>query len=418
MAKYCIAIFTYLLLIANPGLTEEHQDWSVEHWGKVTFGTRIFLDDPAHQGQKGDNFSLTFEPTIYSESAEGNSFTFTPFIMIDSVDSERTHVDIREAYYLTFGSMGESEWELRIGIDQVFWGTAESHNPVNVINQTDYVVHPNGESKLGQPMIHGTLAGDWGMLDAFILPYHRPRTFPGIKGRFRTALPVQTSRKTIRYASSKGRNHIDLAARYSNSLGALDFGVSYFDGTSRDPRLVPNPLPLPPDFNEPVPREWIQHYDLIKQFGLDLQLTLGAFLGKAEWITREEIKADNTRSRSHVSVLGGEYAIYGIFESEADLTLFAEWNHDTGGQSLLQDDLFFAARYSFNDILDTDITVALIDDRDFDTKTLNIEFNRRLSDSFSLTVEAFKFLEDDPGDITSQQIVNDEYVALDLSFSY
>ncbi|MYF45552.1 MAG: hypothetical protein F4073_02545 [Rhodobacteraceae bacterium] len=383
-------------------MTEEHQDWSVEHWGKVTFGTRIFLDDPAHTGQKGNNFSLTFEPTIYSESAEGNSFTFTPFIMIDSVDSERTHVDIREAYYLTFGSLGESEWELRIGIDQVFWGTAESHNPVNVINQTDYVVHPNGESKLGQPMVHGTLAGDWGMLDAFVLPYYRPRTFPGIKGRFRSKPPVQNYRKQI----YRGRNNIDLAARYSNSIGALDFGVSYFDGTSRDPRLERN--------NTGV----IQNYDLIKQVGLDLQLTLGAFLGKAEWITREQITDENTRSRSHVSVLGGEYAFYGIFESEADLTLFAEWNHDTGGNSLLQDDLFFAARYSFNDILDTDITVALIDDRDFDTKTLNIEFNRRLSDSFSLTVEAFKFLEEDQGDVLSQQIVNDEYVALDLSFSY
>ena len=412
MPKYCIAIFTYVLLIANLGLTEEHQDWSVEHWGKVKFGTRIFLDDPAHSGQKGNNFSLTFEPTIYTESAEGNSFTFTPFVMLDSIDSERTHVDIREAYYLIFGSLGESEWELRIGIDQVFWGTAESNNPVNVINQTDYVVHPNAESKLGQPMVHGTLAGDWGMLDAFVLPYHRPRTFPGIKGRFRAGLPVQNSRKQIKYASTSGRNNIDLAARYSNSLGALDFGVSYFDGTSRDPRLVPNnPSPL-------LATELIQHYDLIKQFGLDLQLTLGAFLGKAEWITREEIKTDNSRSRTHLSVLGGEYAIYGIFESEADLTLIAEWNHDTGGQSLLQDDLFFAARYSFNDILDTDITVALIDDRDFDTKTLNIEFNRRLSDNFSLTVEAFKFLEDDPRDRTSQQIVNDEYVALDLSFSY
>ena len=405
MPKYCITIFTFLLLIANPGLTEEHQDWSVEHWGKVTFGTRIFLDDPAHTGQKGNNFSLTFEPTIYSESAEGNSFTFTPFIMIDSVDSERTHVDIREAYYLTFGSLGESEWELRIGIDQVFWGTAESHNPVNVINQTDYVVHPNGESKLGQPMVHGTLAGDWGMLDAFILPYHRPRTFPGIKGRFRTDLP----NLPIYYASSKGRNHIDLAARYSNSIGALAFGVSYFDGTSRDPRLGLNEM-----------GEFIQYYDLIKQLGLDVQVTIGSFLGKAEWVTREAITDDKSRSRTHKSVLGGEYAIYGIFESEADLTLFAEWIHDTGdkAQIPLQDDLFFAARYSFNDIMDTDITVALIDDLDFDTKTLNIEFNRRLSDTFSLTVEAFKFLEDDPGDLTSQQIVNDEYVALDLSFSY
>ena len=416
MPKYCIAIFTYLLLIANPGLTEEHQDWSVEHWGTLTFGTRIFLDDPAptHQGQKGNNSSLTFEPTIYSESAEGNSFTFTPFIMIDSVDSERTHVDIREAYYLTFGSLGESEWELRIGIDQVFWGTAESHNPVNVINQTDYVVHPNGESKLGQPMVHGTLAGDWGMLDAFILPYHRPRTFPGIKGRFRTRLPVQNSRKQIMYASTSRRNNIDLAARYSNSIGALDFGVSYFDGTSRDPRLLPNAVNL----NNAT--ELIQYYDLIKQFGLDLQLTIGSFLGKAEWVTREAIDENKSRSRTHKSVLGGEYAIYGIFESEADLTLFAEWIHDTGDKTQLplQDDMFYAARYAFNDIMDTDITVALIDDLDFDTKTLNIEFNRRLSDTFSLTVEAFKFLEEDQRDIPSQQIAKDEYVSLEMSYSY
>ena len=140
MKKFCIAISVSLLFAIGQGHAEEVQEWSVESWGTVTFGSRIFLGDPAHPGQKGNQQSLTFEPTVYFESAEGNSFTLTPFIMIDSTDSERTHVDIREAYYLTYGFIGESEWELRFGIDQVFWGTAESNNPVNIINQTEFPI--------------------------------------------------------------------------------------------------------------------------------------------------------------------------------------------------------------------------------------------------------------------------------------
>ncbi len=414
MKKFCIAISVSLIFALGQGHAEEFQEWSVESWGTVTFGSRIFLDDPAYPGQKGNQHSLTFEPTVYFESAEGNSFTLTPFIMIDSTDSERTHVDIREAYYLTYGFLGESEWELRFGIDQVFWGTAESNNPVNIINQTDFVVHPNGENKLGQPMVHGTLAGDWGMLDVIVMPYHRPRTFSGVKGRFRAPVPVETSRKQIKYESSSGRRNVDWAARYGNSLGPLDFGVSFFDGTSRDPLLFPNKIEQPDML--------IQHYNLIKQLGLDVQVTLGAFLGKAEWITREGITTlDNKKSRYHASVIGGEFAIYGIFESEADLTLFAEWNHDTRGESAttpLQNDLFLATRYAFNDILDTDITVAIIEDLDYDTRTLNIEFNRRLSDTFSLTAEAFKFLQEDSKDVQSKNIFSDEYVSLDISYSF
>ena len=369
------------------------------------------MDDPLYHGQHGNNNHVAFEPTIYMESAEGNSFTLTPYILLDSNDNNRTHVDLREAYFLTFGAWGESEWELRIGIDQIFWGTAESNNPVNIINQTDFVVHPNGESKLGQPMIHGTLAGDWGMLDVILMPYHRHRTFSGTKGRFRTPIPVETSSDQVRYASSSGRTNTDLAVRYSNNLGSLDFGISYFDGNSRDPSFQPNEK-----FNK-----LIQHYNLIKQFGVDIQLTLGAFLGKMEWTAQEELTTDDVKSVYHASVIGGEFAIYGVFESDADLTLFTELHHDTRGAKAitpLQNDLFYATRYAFNDIMDTDITIAFIDDLDYDTKTLNLEFNRRLSDTFSLTLEAFKILEEDPNDIQSRDIFNDEYVAFEVSYNF
>lgn len=428
MTKFRFIIWLVLVAISGTLHAEEYQDWSIETWGKVTFDSRIFQHDPAGReiDQAGSNqFSLTFEPTVYMENADGNSFTFSPYVLVDSLDNERTHVDVREAYFLTYGLIGESEWELRLGVDQVFWGVAESSNPVNIVNQTDLVVHPDGKTKLGQPMIQGTLTGDWGMFNLIVMPYHRPRTFAGPNGRLGLLVPVETSQNQIEYTSSSGRNNIDLAARYSNSLGSVDFGISLFDGTSRDPELRPQCKESSSEIDCITdPKKWtsfIQHYHLIKQMGLDVQITMGPFLGKAEWIAREETRKNNNKSRYHASVIGGEYAIYGIFESDADLTMLAEWNHDTRGPTAttnLQNDLFLAGRYAFNDIMDTEITVAIVEDMDYSTRNLIVEFNRRLSDSFSLSAEVFGFLQEDQSDMQSRPIFQDEYVSLEISYGF
>ena len=80
----------------------------------------------------------------------------------------RTHADLREAYFLLFGEIGDGEWELRVGIDQVFWGVTESQHLVDIINQIDLVEHPNGETKLGQPMVNITYSSDWGIVEFFV----------------------------------------------------------------------------------------------------------------------------------------------------------------------------------------------------------------------------------------------------------
>ena len=165
-----------------------------------------------------------------------------------------------------------------------------------------------------------------------------------------------------------------------------------------------------------------QNYNLIKQIGLDLQLTLDAFLGKAEIIKRKGFDTRGAdKSSHHAFVVGGEYSIYGVFDSEADLTLFAEWNHDNrdaAATTALQNDLFIAARYTFNDVEDTSITAAVVDDLDFGTKTLNLEFNRRLSDYVSLKAEAFAFLDTDTNDEVTSQIMDDEFVTVRLNYSF
>ena len=407
-----IAVAILLASAAFKGHAEEFSEWSTEYWGTVGMEGRMYLNPPAHAGQKSNDVSLTVKPTLYLEGPESGSITFTPYARIDGSDRNRTHVDIREAYYLVYGSLEETEWELRLGIDQVFWGTAESNNLVNVVNQTDLVDSPGGKEKLGQPMIHGTLSGEWGSLGLLVLPYHRPRTFPGTAGRLRGRFPISTEKHLIKYESSSGDRHIDLAARYSNSFGPLDVGLSAFDGTSREPFVELNP-----DLDI-----FQQNYNLIKQIGLDLQLTMDAFLGKAEIIKRKGFNTTGAdKSSHHAFVVGGEYSIYGVFDSEADLTLFAEWNHDNRdafATTALQNDLFVAARYTFNDVEDTSITAAVVGDLDYDTKTLNLEFNRRLSDYVSLKAEAFAFLDTDTRDRVTSQISEDEFVTVRLNYSF
>ncbi len=81
---------------------------------------------------------------------------------------------------------------MRAGIGKVFWGVTEALHLVDIINQTDLVENPDGEQKLGQPLLKFSLERDWGILDFYALPGFRERTFPGEAGRLRTHPRVDT----------------------------------------------------------------------------------------------------------------------------------------------------------------------------------------------------------------------------------
>ena len=162
-------------------------------------------------------------------------------------------------------------------------------------------------------MVHATWFGDWGAFEVFGMPYHRARTFQGREGRLRLQFVVDEER--IEYERGAGPWHVDLAARYSHSLGLLDLGLSVFDGLSREPFLVPvgNPdgvLAL------------LQHYEQIRQFGLDAQVTFGSWLLKLEAIQRAGARnLSGVQEDYFAAVVGGEYAFYSVAGSAADLSL-------------------------------------------------------------------------------------------------
>ena len=403
--------------------------------GRFGLESRWYPQSPAHAGQRSHATGFIAEPTLFLEDDEGRSFTLTPFFRFDGADSRRTHADLREAYLLLFGELGEGEWEARLGVDRVFWGVAELYNPVDIVNQSDLVEHPDGKTKLGQPMAHLTFAGDWGTAELFALPGHRERTFPGRHGRLRSGLVVDPD--LVEYESGAEERHLDVAARYSHSFGLLDFGLSVFDGTSREPSIRPASFrPLPPGIPLPTcdgipvlafPTALAPYYPQIRQFGLDAQLTTEYLLLKLEAIHRSG--APNVPSCRHpfgeeedyaAFVIGGEYTVYSLFESALDLSLLGEWHRDDRGRSSthqFQDDVFLAARLAFNDVEGTEVTAAIVADTDYGSRTMSVEFSRRLSDEWSLRLESTIMLDIDEAD-PIRTTWRDSFLGAELTYSF
>ena len=201
-------------------------DWKFS--GSVGAEARWFVDDPMFSGQlRGGQASVLFEPEWVFQSQDGrHQISIAPFLRLDGRDDERTHGDLREAYWRFVWS----DWELLAGVNQVFWGVTESRHLVDVINQIDAVEDIDQEDKLGQPMILLALQKGWGRIEGFLLTGFRERTFPGSAGRLRTPLPVDTN--AALYESSAEDRRIDLAVRYSHYFGDWDFGAHAFSGTT------------------------------------------------------------------------------------------------------------------------------------------------------------------------------------------
>lgn len=362
---------TLLWLLAHPAMAGEGQ-WS----GYLAFDSRSFLSDAAYDGQDDGDLSLAFEPEYYREWRDGrDSFTFVPFFRYDSRDSERSHVDVRELHWQRI----ERDWELRVGISKVFWGVTESQHLVDVINQTDLVESPDGEDKLGQPMIRLALFRSWGTLELFVLPGFRERTYPGRDGRLRPALPIDTD--GARYESAAGEGHVDAAIRWSHVVGPFDLGLSYFKGTGRDPLLISGGTRDEPRL--------VPFYQQIDQVGLDLQATTGGWLWKLEAVHRAGLEED------YNAVTGGfEYTFGSPFGTSFDVGFLLEYLWDERGEDAttsFEDDVFLGTRWAFNDTQSTEILAGAIVDVDSRASFLLLEASRRLFDAWKLELEMRAF---------------------------
>ncbi|MGB0682074.1 MAG: hypothetical protein ACPGOV_05180 [Magnetovibrionaceae bacterium] len=381
MKKTFLAGIVAACLVPSGAMAEGSLDLS----GSVGVETRWFTQDRQFSGQmEGVQNSVTLEPELRYRFDDGaQRINLLPFARLDSRDARRTHLDLREAYWTYIAD----DWQLLVGANKVFWGVTESQHLVDIVNQTDVVEGPDGEDKLGQPMIQYTRFLDAGDLSFFVMPYFRERTFPGAKGRLRAPQPVDFSE--AQYESGLDEFHPDFAIRFAGFEGDIDYGLSLFRGTSREARLV-----LSEDETRRVPT-----YDIITQAGLDLQYTSDAWLWKLETIVREG------QGNVYGAGVGGfEYTLYQVFSSDADIGLLAEYHLDGRDQNdapsnIFNDDLFLGTRLTLNDVQDSSLLAGVVMDRKDQSYGFSVEAERRIGDSYTVELEA-RFLtavaKDDP----------------------
>lgn len=399
VCRFFVVLFAAIVNVQS--IAQER--WEVS--GKAGFDVRYFLQDALYQQQHRTQLSAYLAPELYKAWNNGNdSLLFSPFYRLDQHDRERSHFDIRELLWLHVGD----DWELRTGIGKVFWGQTESLHLVDVINQTDLVEAPDGEDKLGQPMVNLQLVRDWGTTSFLVLPYFRERTFPGLEGRLRSGWRIDTDNPL--YESDDQEKHIDWAVRWQHSIGDWELGLSYFDGTARDPLFLPQ---MDQQHKEMTLRPF---YQQMQQTGLDVLAIVDAWILKLEAIYR------HTAQDSYFAAVGGfEYTQIGVFNSSYDIGWLMEYQYDDRGKQAMsqaQNDLMLGSRIVFNNVQGSEVLLGLVQDLDYSSSRSGfIEASSRINDNWKWNFNAWFFSSDNTRDMT-YMVRRDDFVEFSVEYYF
>jgi hypothetical protein len=296
--------------------------------------------------------------------------------------------DVREAW---LGYYGENS-EFYAGMLMERWGELEAENIVDILNPRDAVEDFQGDVKLGIPGLKASYLGEEFQLDAWLLPYARPRRLAEGKDRFRiTALPLREAE------FESGRNHLSAAVRLSTVQGNLEAAVAHYYGHARNPwfQLQTDAVGRPDAL--------IPTYDLINQTSLELLWVRGHALWKLEALHNAGPEDD-----FFALGLGVEREIPRLWDTRTSLTLYAEGYYDGREASPMlplapfQRDVFLGARLAMNDIRSTEYQVRITHDLEYTSTLLDLRAARRLNSEWSMQAVLYAFLnvEDDPALVT------------------
>ena len=350
---------------------------------EVALESRLFFEEPQFEDQFEDfQGGLILGGDLRWTSGDRDTrIQFEPYIRLDSEDDERTYADIRELS----ASRRFGDWDVLVGVSQVFWGVAESRNVVDIINQFDTIEDFDQGEKLGQPMVRVSKRTGVGTFEAYYLPFFREQMFPSEDGRLRFNPPVNT--ETAQFERDNEEWAGDFALRYSNVFGNFDVGLHAFHGTSRTPFLAPSE-----DFSTLDP-----FYQELTQGGADVQYTQGPWLLKFEG-AGINLGGDTFFS----SVSGFEYTFFDVKLSGIDVGIIGEYLYDDRDFALapinvFENDIFAGTRITFNDTQDTEILAGAIVDIETGAVIASAEYQRRIGGNMLLELEGRYFEgSDDP----------------------
>lgn len=344
---------------------------------KVYFGMETYYyplegTPPQNHGSA----ALTSQLELQSTLGKRWSARITPFVRLDTSDSQRSIFDLREAELdYAYGRL-----RLSAGVRRLSWSVAESvnivpHQVVDIVNQRDLAGDPAGQEKLGAAMAMVSYQGESTLVQAYLLPWFRPRRFGSIEARehpFRGTIDLNDD---VRYVSGAERHRPGAALRLEQSFDAANLALIQYRG------YAPQPV-LEPDF---VTGRSTQLYYLIDMSALTLQATYG------KWLLKTETAYFNTRSNPErftqipagywATVSGVEYTFVRAL-GDSDLGVIAEWMHDSRGDgpvgTQFQNDVFAGLRWVPNDQADSQLLGGIARDLDQRATIFQLQYKRRI----------------------------------------
>lgn len=367
-------------------------DWLYETQSKLVVGGSLY-ESSSNPNLENAYPVLRYDVDMVAWEG-GNEVVFHPIIQYAPDDDDEYYGDIRE---LSWRHEGERQ-TLTAGLQQFFWGSLESANPINILNQIDFHTGLEKYDRLGMPALSLDQRTELGSLTLILLTGFREREFPEAPSR--PNLPFTVNDEAL-YESSRKERRLDLALRWYGLLGQADVGVSLFSGTRRTPSLLYDSGTLTP------------FYPLTHFVGTDISYANGNWLWKMEAITGYE------QDRSYQTTgVGAEYTLIGLFGTRWDLGLIAEGyfdSRDDEAPGWWQNDIAVGARFGANNVSGSELKLLVSNDWTYDSRQAKLEFSTRLGEQWQLNVLGY-WADAEPTDKALSLLSDDNHINVTLSY--
>ena len=228
-----LKLLIFLLIFLKPVFGETYS----EQYGSIKISGTSFIQDVDNDNRKNTKLDSELEYNFYLEK---NNIEFKVQSKIKLGNPTlKDQINFNEVYVSGY----RDNFDYLIGNNIIFWGKSEFYNPVDVINSQDFSKGLNKGEKIGQPMINFKRYLDIGDLDLYLL-YPTKNIYPLEKIRSQITLNFDNYSQ---YSNGASSTNLGIGARLSGYKGDIDYGISLYNGNTKDPglniingKIVPN----------------------------------------------------------------------------------------------------------------------------------------------------------------------------------
>ncbi|MFT7681744.1 MAG: hypothetical protein ACI935_001212 [Moritella dasanensis] len=382
---------TQLLLMASMSLPLTANTEAITQF-KSTVGARYFQEENINNSDDSSLF-LKIEAEL---EADYNQIEFRGklFSSLDQHDDKRNYLDVRQSAL----SYRVNEVTLSGGVNTFFWGVSETINILNTLNQIDFRESIDGKAKMGQTFVALDYEQNSNTTQILYLPDFRAIDYPD--------RPSPSIKINDAAFFESGADNGDFAIRSNWALDETEFSIAYFNGTRRDPLLLPTA-----NFTSLTP-----YYIKTEYFAFDGIVFIHDVTLKAEVKVGEEL---NERYYAHN--IGVEYSYYPDSDIIQNIVWVAEHLLDDRkeqAETIGQNDIFFGAKVDAGELNEFNIRAILGIDLDNQSKYVDLSLAYRINDHLNINFKSNQFVDISGEDSRLALIKDEDFTEVNLHYAF